>query len=152
MKTVVKMLSSFFYLGYVPYVPGSFGSLGGLLFYLMVMHNFALYIGTLIVLTVLAFLVINRAEESYGGRDAKTIVIDEAVGMMLALFLIPAKPIAIFLTFIFFRFFDVLKPFPIRWAEKQSSPLGVMLDDIIAAVYANISVQALCILAMKSGV
>lgn len=152
MKTVVKMLSSFFYLGYVPRIPGFFGSLGGLLFYFMVKHNLALYIGTLIVLTVLAFLVINKAEEIYGGKDAKAIVIDEAVGMMLALFLVPSKPVAIFLTFIFFRFFDVLKPFPIKWAEGQKSPLGVMLDDIIAGVYANLSVQVLCILAMKSGV
>lgn len=151
MKTVVKMLSSFFYLGYVPKIPGFFGSLGGLLFYFMVRHNFVLYIGTLIVLTIAAFLIINKAEAIYGGKDAKRIVIDEAVGMMLALFLIPAKPFAIFLTFILFRLFDVLKPFPIGWAERQKSPLGVVLDDIIAAVYANISVQALCILAMKSG-
>ncbi len=152
MNPVVKCLSSFFYLGYAPKIPGFFGSLGGLLFYFMVKHNFVLYIGTLIVLTVLAFFVINKAEQIYGGKDAKHIVIDEAVGMMLALFLVPSKPLAIFLAFIFFRFFDVLKPFPIKWAEKQSSPLGVMLDDVIAGVYANLSVQALCILAMKSGV
>lgn len=152
MKTVVKCVSSFFYLGYVPRIPGFFGSLGGLLFYFMVRHNFVLYIGTLIVLTVLAFLVINKAEEIYGGKDAKAIVIDEAVGMMLALFLVPTKPVAIFLAFIFFRFFDVLKPFPIKWAESRKSPLGVMLDDIIAGIYANLSVQVLCILAMKSGV
>lgn len=152
MKTVIKCLSSFFYLGYVPYIPGFFGSVGGLLFYLAVRHNFALYIGTLIVLTVLAFLVINKAEAIYGAKDAKRIVIDEAVGMMLVLFLIPSKPVAIFLAFILFRFFDVLKPFPIKWAERQMSPLGVILDDIIAAIYANLSVQALFILAMKSGV
>ncbi len=152
MKTVVKCLSSFFYLGHVPYIPGFFGSLGGLLFYLLVSYSFTLYIGSLVVLTLLAFLVINKAEEIYGKKDAKPIVIDEAVGMMLALFLIPTKPLAIILAFIFFRLFDVLKPFPIKWAERQSSPLGVMLDDIISGIYANLSVQVLCILATKSGV
>ncbi len=142
MRTVVKCLSSFFYLGYVPRFPGFFGSLGGLSFYLMVRHNLALYIGSLVALMVVAFLVINKAEAIYGGKDAKSIVIDEAVGMMLALFLIPPKPLAIIITFIFFRLFDVLKPFPIKLAEGQSSPLGVMLDDIIAGIYANLVVQA----------
>ena len=153
MKTVVKMLSSFFYLGYVPRIPGFFGSLGGLLFYLMVRHNLVLYLGSLIALAAVAFFVIDKAEEIYGGKDARIIVIDEAVGMMLALFLIPTKFFFIFLAFIFFRLYDVLKPFPIRWTEKQRSPLGVILDDVIAGIYANLTVQALYnILATKSGV
>lgn len=152
MRTVVKMLSSFFYLGYVPRIPGFFGSLGGLLFYFMVSYNFTLYICSLVALTALGFIVINKAEAIYGSKDSRIIVIDEAVGMMLALFLIPPKSVAIFLAFIFFRLFDVLKPFPIKWAEKKKSPLGVMLDDIIAGIYANLAVQALCILAMKRGV
>lgn len=147
------MLSSFFYLGYVPCIPGFFGSLGGLLFYLIVRHNLALYFGSLITLAALAFFVIDKAEEIYGRKDARIIVIDEAVGMMLALFLIPTKFFFIFLAFIFFRLYDVLKPFPIRWAEKQKSPLGVILDDVIAGLYANLTVQALYnILATKSGV
>lgn len=152
MKTVVKMLSTFFYLGYTPLIPGTIGSLGGLLFYLMVKHDTALYIGSLIVLIVLALLVINKAEEHFGKKDARPIVIDEAAGMMTALLFVPQEPVLIVFAFISFRLFDIVKPFPIKWAETRRSPWGVILDDIIAGIYTNLATQAFFILAIKRGV
>ncbi len=152
MKTVIKMLSTFFYLGYTPLIPGTIGSLGGLLFYLMVKHNAALYIGSLIVLIALALLVINRAEEHFGKKDARPIVIDEAAGMMIALLFVPQEPALIVFAFIAFRLFDIVKPFPVKWAEGIRSPWGVILDDIIAGIYANLAAQAFFILAIKRGV
>lgn len=152
MKTVIKMLSTFFYLGYTPLIPGTIGSLGGLLFYLMVKYNTALYIVSLVVLIILALLVINKAEKHFGRKDARPIVIDEAIGMMIALLFVPQEPVLIVFAFIAFRLFDIVKPFPIKWAETRKSPWGVLLDDIIAGIYTNLATQAFFILAIKRGV
>lgn len=152
MKTVTKMLSTFFYLGYTPRIPGTIGSLGGLVLYLMVKNTPALYIGSLIVLIILALLVINKAEAHFGKKDAKPIVIDEAVGMMTALLFVPQEPVLILFAFIAFRLFDIVKPFPVRQAERVRSPYGVLLDDIFAGGYANLAVQAFFIFAIKRGV
>jgi len=151
MKTVVKMLGTFFYLGYTPLIPGTIGSLGGLLFYLMVKYNIALYIGSLIALIISALLVINKAEEHFRKKDARPIVIDEAIGMMIALLFVPQEPVLILFAFIAFRLFDIVKPFPIRWAEGIRSPWGVLLDDIIAGIYTNLATQAFFILAINRG-
>lgn len=152
MKTVIKMLSTFFYLGYTPLIPGTIGSLGGLLFYLMVKYSAPLYISSLIALIILAILVINRAEEHFGKKDAGPIVIDEAIGMMIALLFAPQEPVLIVFAFIAFRLFDIVKPFPIRRAEGIRSPWGVILDDVIAGIYTNLATQAFFILAIKRGV
>jgi phosphatidylglycerophosphatase A len=152
MKTVIKMLSTFFYLGYTPLIPGTIGSLGGLLFYLMVKHSATLYIGSLIVLIILALLVINKAEKHFGKIDAGPIVIDEAAGMMIAFLFIPQEPVLIVFAFIAFMLFDIVKPFPIKWAEGIRSPWGVLLDDVIAGIYTNLVTQAFFILAIKRGV
>lgn len=152
MKTVTKMLSTFFYFGYTPFIPGTVGSLGGLVFYLMVKNTPVLYIGSLIVLIIIALLVINKAERHFGKKDAPPIVIDEAIGMMTALLFLPQEPVLILFAFIAFRLFDIVKPFPIRQSERVRSPYGVLLDDIIAGCYANLATHAFFILALKRAV
>lgn len=146
------MLSTFFYTGYFPFIPGTVGSLAGLVFYLLVKDSVILHLLSLAVLFLCGLLVIRKAEEMFGKKDARKIVIDEAVGMLVALFLVPQKPVLILFAFIAFRLTDIIKPFPAAEAERLKSPWGVMLDDIIAGVYANIATQVFFILAMNSGV
>lgn len=141
MKTVVRLVSTFFYTGYVPRISGTAGSLAGLLFALMVNYNPVVYGLSLFVLTVSALFVIKRAEILFGKRDARKIVVDEAIGMMVALIFVPVKPLFIALAFVLFRIFDIFKPFPIKRVERIASPWGVVFDDILAGVYANILVQ-----------
>ena len=152
MKTVVRLVSTFFYAGYVPKMPGTVGSLAGLLFFLLVNYNLPVTIISLLALTVAALLVIGKAEELFGKKDSRHIVIDEVIGMMIALLFIPMKAVFVVLAFVFFRIFDIVKPFPIKRIERMESPWGVVLDDVLAGIYANFAVQLIAMFALKRGV
>ena len=79
----------------------------------------------------------------FGEHDSGKIVIDEITGMMIALYSFPAEALWLCAGFLVFRFFDIFKPFPIRRIDKGwANAWGVMGDDILAGVYANISLQA----------
>ena len=152
MKTVTRLISTFFYAGYIPKISGTAGSACGLLLFFLVNYSLPVTVITLLVLTAAALLVIRKAEELFGKKDSRRIVIDEVIGMMIALLFIPMRPELIALSFVLFRVFDITKPFPIKRIEKISSPWGVVLDDAVAAIYANLSVQLIAIFALKSGV
>ncbi|MFA5335217.1 MAG: phosphatidylglycerophosphatase A [Candidatus Omnitrophota bacterium] len=149
MKTVVKMVATFFYAGYVPRMPGTAGSAAGLLFALAVSFDKGVYLSSLSLLMILAMLTVRRAEILFGKRDSGRIVIDEAIGMMIALIFVPLKPAYVISAFVLFRIFDIFKPFPVKMAERAPSPVGVVLDDVIAGIYANIIVRAAIIALSK---
>ncbi len=150
MKTVVKLISTFFYSGFVPRMPGTAGSAAGLFFAFLASYDPRVYLLSLAVLLAAAMMVIRRAEILFGKRDSGKIVIDEAAGMMIALLFLPMEPAYMAAAFILFRLFDIFKPFPIRIAERAPSPIGVVLDDVIAGIYANIIVGAGAALLLKA--
>lgn len=141
MKRRVKLISSFFYLGHSRFMPGTMGSLGGLAVYFLVKGSDVLYGFTILFLFFLGVMFAGEAEKIYKRKDAKMIVIDEACGMLLALFFVPSNPYSVILGFFLFRIFDILKPPPARRMEKLTGALGVMFDDIVAALYTNIILQ-----------
>ena len=151
-------------LGYVPFAPGTAGSLGGVLLFLLVVSAgaefsrvsfallYAMGIGALLVLGIRAA---GRAEVDFGRRDDGRIVIDEVVGQLIALaplvFLLPSQRVMfagedffqlipeVVTGFVLFRLFDVWKPGAIRWAEcRFEGGLGVMADDVVAGLYAGL--------------
>jgi phosphatidylglycerophosphatase A len=87
-----------------------------------------------------------RRCEALFGPDNKRIVIDEVWGMLIAVFLLPPTWVWVSAAFVLFRFFDVVKPFPARRVEHVGGGFGVMLDDGIAAVYANAVLHGLRVL------
>jgi len=141
MRRIVKLTTSFFYLGHSPIMPGTLGSFAGLIIYFSVKDKIPIYAFSLIFLFMLGILFSAEAERIYKRKDAQMIVIDEACGMMLALFLVPYKLWVMILGFILFRTFDILKPPPAKAIEKFSGAFGVMFDDIIAAIYTNLILQ-----------
>lgn len=141
MKKRIKLITSFFYLGHSPFMPGTMGSLGGLVVYFLVRNNDILYGFTILFLFVLGMLFSGEAEKVYKHKDAKMIVIDEACGMLLALFFVPVSIFSAVLGFFIFRILDILKPPPARRMEKLTGSLGVMFDDVIAAIYTNLILQ-----------
>ncbi|MDD3906343.1 MAG: phosphatidylglycerophosphatase A [Candidatus Omnitrophica bacterium] len=141
MKKRIKLITSFFYLGHSPFMPGTMGSLGGLVVYFLVRNNDILYGFTILFLFVLGMLFSGEAEKVYKHKDAKMIVIDEACGMLLALFFVPVSIFSAVLGFFIFRVLDILKPPPARRMEKLTGSLGVMFDDVIAAIYTNLILQ-----------
>jgi phosphatidylglycerophosphatase A len=124
-------------------MPGTVGSLGGLAVYFVVKYSDFVYAFSILFLFFLGILFAGEAEKVYRHKDARMIVIDEACGMLLSLFLVPDNPLLIILGFFMFRVFDILKPPPARRMERLTGSLGIMFDDVIAAIYTNLILQVL---------
>ena len=146
MRKHVKLIASFFYLGHSPFMPGTVGSLGGLILYFLVRNNQILYAFSILFLFMLGMMFSKEAEKIYKRKDARMIVIDEACGMLVALFLVPHNLGLVVFGFFIFRILDILKPPPAKRVEKVSGAFGVMFDDIIAALYTNLILQVLAYL------
>jgi phosphatidylglycerophosphatase A len=125
-------------------MPGTVGSLGGLLLYFVVKDKLLVYAFSILFIFLLGMMFSAEAERIYKRKDAQMIVIDEACGMMLSLFLVPYNFWIMILGFILFRIFDIVKPPPAKAIEKFSGAFGVMFDDIIAALYTNFILQIVC--------
>jgi len=150
-KTVVKLIASGLYTGYSPIAPGTIGSVLGVLIFLQLQESKAAYILVCLLLTVLGFLVAGPAEKLYNKKDPRVITIDEIAGMCIVYLGMPPKMWVIITGFVFYRIFDIVKPPPARNAESLKGSLGIMLDDIIAAVYANIILQILTRVVLRIG-
>lgn len=138
---IIKTVSTFFYVGYLPLIPGTFGSLAGVfLFYIMRGSSFTHALVTLLLFW-LGFLVSGKAEKLFQRKDPSFVVIDEVSGMLLSLLFIPFDSRFIILAFILFRLFDTLKPYPIDKLQDLKGSRGIMCDDLVAGLYANVVLQ-----------
>jgi phosphatidylglycerophosphatase A len=133
------------YTGYFPIAPGTVGSAVGLVVYAAVWWTQSSLVeaSLILVLFVGGVWAGTIAERYFGGIDPGPIVLDEVVGMLITLAFIPVGWAAALAGFVLFRVFDVIKPFPAARLEKLHGGLGVMADDAMAAVYANISLRLL---------
>jgi phosphatidylglycerophosphatase A len=133
------------YAGYFPVAPGTVGSLAGLLVYLLVWWSGSPAVEVLLIAVLFASGVWagTISERYFGGIDPGPIVIDEVVGMLITLAFIPVGVTGAIAGFFLFRLFDVIKPFPAGRLERLHGGLGVMADDAMAAVYANVSLRLL---------
>jgi len=129
--------------GDIPFAPGTFGTVVGLLpcFLLSEMNpNGALFL--IILFIGCAVLIAHRAETLLNRKDPGCIVIDEIAGLMVTLWSLPFSTLTVISGFILFRFFDILKPFPIRLIEKKiSGGAGIVMDDVAAGVYSHLAVR-----------
>ncbi|TEW54995.1 phosphatidylglycerophosphatase A [Psychromonas sp. RZ22] len=133
--------------GLAPKAPGTFGTLAAIpLFYLLAMMSIEWYVATLVITSFAGFWFCHATSEAMGVHDHKAIVWDEFVGywitMLPVLMLYPENHqgqvipvIWVAVGFLLFRFFDVLKPFPISWLDKKvDGGFGIMIDDIVAGI------------------
>lgn len=150
-QTLIKCLSTFFYTGYLPLIPGTFGSLAGLLVYFLVRNNYYIYILTIGLLLAVGFLVSGKAERIFNKKDPSVVVIDEVCGMLICLMFVPFDIKYVVCGFVLFRILDTLKPFPAGRLQHLKGSLGIMIDDIIAGLYANILLQVVFRLAAYRG-
>ena len=142
MRFLVRLICSFFFIGYSPYAPGTIGSLAGLGLYLILsQHSLRLYCLILGLLFITGILIGKKAEEAFEKKDCRKFVLDEVCGMLIALAMVPFCPFYIITGFILFRIFDILKPFPAKRVEKLPHGWGVMLDDAVAGIYTNLALQ-----------
>lgn len=122
--------------GLIPKAPGTFGSLAAIPLCVALIYA-PLYIQliTVVVVFILGTIASSVTEKAMGMHDNSSIVIDEFVGMFIAVIAFPKEWYFCFLAFILFRIFDILKPWPISLADKKvGGGLGVMLDDVLAGI------------------
>ena len=139
MERLILILASGFGAGFSPFAPGTVGTL----FAIPVALVFSLLPSplhelTLITFCFLSFWIADKAQSHWGRADDPRIVIDEIVGFLLTMLWLPTTVGWIIAGFFVFRFFDILKPFPIRRLEKVRGGFGVVLDDVLAGIYGNI--------------
>jgi phosphatidylglycerophosphatase A len=129
-------------LGLAPKAPGTFGTLLGIPLLFLMPTNLVAYLFVVVVLFALGVWCCHVCAKNLGVHDHPGIVWDEVVGYLITMIAVPKTLLWVVVGFILFRFFDILKPWPISWIDKQvHGGLGIMLDDVLAAVFALIVIQ-----------
>jgi len=147
MRKLIVFLATAGYAGFVPLAPGSAGSLVGLIVAWAIFGG-VWQVPSMIVVPVFAaafvaaWWISGQAEEILNQPDSSHIVIDEVLGMVATMFLNPVDRGHLIIGFVLFRLFDIVKPFPAGFIDRRlRGGAGVMLDDLAAAIYANIMLR-----------
>lgn len=146
MRAIVIFIATGAYTGFVPVAPGTAGSVVGLVLAWLVLGwaNAHVWIAAAVFTAAFALgcLIAGRAEAIFGEHDSSHIVLDEVMGMLATMFLNPLDWVHLVVGFVLFRLFDIVKLFPASVIDsRMPGGLGVMLDDLAAAVYANIALR-----------
>jgi phosphatidylglycerophosphatase A len=140
--TLALAVASSLGVGYIPIAPGTFGSAAGLLVWAAVGPSAAAEAAAIAVLFAIGSWSGGVAERHYGRTDPPYVVIDEVMGMLITLFMNPVGWLGALGAFLLFRLFDVIKPYPANRLESLPGGVGIMADDAMAAVYANLALRA----------
>jgi phosphatidylglycerophosphatase A len=135
-------IATVFGVGYAPFAPGTWGSAAGLLAWWLLPASPVAQAAAIVVMFVVGSWGGNIAERHFGRTDPGQVVIDEVMGMLITLFLNPVGWGGAIAGFVLFRVFDVIKPYPANRLERLHGGIGVMADDAMAAVYANLALRA----------
>jgi phosphatidylglycerophosphatase A len=141
------------FIGLIPFAPGTFGSILGLLFYFFMsgLHLLPAFF-LMIFFIIIAVRVSGAAEKILEKKDPGSIVIDEIAGMAVTFYALPLNLMIGITGFIVFRFFDILKPFPIKYLEsKFKGGVGIVIDDVVAGIMGNIVLHIIVYLAKAFG-
>ena len=140
---VWQLAATFFYLGKLPVAPGSFGSFATLLIWLFLPLNYLFQIIIIIILFILGIISSNIVSKEMNDHDPSEIIIDEVIGMGIALFMLPHDFILYLLAFFIFRILDIFKPSFIYEVQKLPYGWGIMLDDVIAGIFTWLTCQGI---------
>ena len=146
---LVVFLATGCFTGFLPKMPGTWGTLAAIPI-VIITHQTTTIVQTVTALIFVAFAawIAGRAEVLFKDRDARPIVIDEMVGFLITLLLLPLNFLTLCLGFFLFRLFDIVKPPPISTVEKRlHGGWGIVLDDVLAGVFANVTLRLLLIVA-----
>ena len=138
---VALAVGSIFGIGYAPFASGTFGSAAGLVLWAVLPHTAAVQSAVIVALFVVGSWSGSVMERYLGKTDPSQVVIDEVMGMLITLFLNPVGWWGAFGAFLLFRVADVIKPYPANRLERLHGGIGVMADDGMAAIYANLALR-----------
>jgi phosphatidylglycerophosphatase A len=148
MKRLGLFVATCGYIGYAPVAPGTFGSAAGLAVFVAVRGtgSVAVELAAIVLLFAIGLWAGTVAEHHFGGIDPGPVVLDEVVGMLITLALLPVNTTGAIVGFLVFRVLDVVKPWPSAGLERLPGGLGVMADDAMAAIYGNLVMRGLIFL------
>lgn len=146
-KAFIIFIAEGAYAGKSPIAPGTAGTCVGVVLYLL-MKNLSplIYLSGCIAISLIGIWAAGHAEKILGKKDASPIVIDEIAGYLISMFLVPSGWWFVIAGFFIFRIFDIIKPWPLMQVQDLGGGPGVMLDDIGAGVYTNLTLQAAALL------
>ncbi|MEA1973101.1 MAG: phosphatidylglycerophosphatase A [Candidatus Cloacimonadota bacterium] len=153
-KKLYEVLATVFGAGYFPKSPGTFGTFVALVTYYFLpnyffgynMDMFQIYLlFILIMLSVVSVHICSQAEKTMGHDDGK-IVIDEYFGYFFSILFLPKTTLILILSFIIFRFYDIVKPPPIYQIQKLNAGWGIMIDDVLAGIFTNVTIRIILII------
>jgi len=142
----VRLTASVFFSGHVPFAPGTCGTLASIPLFLLLCRVAQgwWYAAAVVAVALVAVWISGMAEQIYGRKDPPEVVIDETAGFLVTMTAIPPTALYILLGFVLFRLFDILKPQPAGWINsRMHGGSGIVLDDIVAGLYANIILHIL---------
>jgi len=138
---LIKFFATGFFVGYLPFAPGTAATLLALGIYLLLPKNLSFYLIFIFFSFFFGVYLAGKGEKLFGNKDDRRIVIDEMVGFFVAILFLPATAKFIFLAFLLFRFFDILKFSLIRKLQSLPGGWGVILDDLFAGLFTNLILQ-----------
>ena len=143
MRPVALAVATCLGVGYAPIAPGTFGSAAGLLLWWLLPHTAVVQAFAVVITFAAGSWAGSVAERHFQSTDPGPVVIDEVMGMLVTLFAIPVGWTGALAGFFLFRASDIVKPYPANRLERLPGGIGVMADDFMAAVYANIALRLL---------
>ncbi|MDH4262140.1 MAG: phosphatidylglycerophosphatase A [Spirochaetia bacterium] len=142
MTKIYELISTGFYIGYIRNAPGTFGSLTAVFIAFNIHQLMGINQTGFVLIAVITFIIgtfsVERFLRDTKEKDPGYVVIDEWAGQFTTYCFVPVTPGTLIIGFILFRFFDITKIYPINKSEKLKGSLGVMVDDVIAGLYAGI--------------
>jgi len=141
-----RHIATLFGLGYSKYVPGTLGSLAGLGLCLLLHGYFFVYVGVFIALFSAGVISSRIMEDASGEKDPSFIIIDEFACVFIVFLSVPITPLTLISGFAVYRLVDIFKIPPLKLLERQKGGWGIMLDDLAAAVYANLILRTFALL------
>lgn len=143
MTNPIHFLAFGFGSGLAPFAPGTFGTLIAIPLYLLMLNlSFSMYLLLVAIVCIIGVWICDKSSKMLGVHDHSGIVWDEFAGFFITMLAAPAGWIWIVAGFALFRLFDIWKPWPISWLDKKvEGGLGIMVDDIVAGIYALICLQ-----------
>jgi phosphatidylglycerophosphatase A len=148
MQHLIRLIATGFYSGYFPIVAGTFGTIPAWLIGWFILGRDQTILTIVTVVTIAISIWSASKAEACLGHDSKKIVIDEWAGMFVSFLFLPYRLDVYLGAFLFFRFYDVIKPFPAGYCESLPRGWGVTMDDVFAGVYANLTCW-LCIIILE---
>jgi phosphatidylglycerophosphatase A len=141
MSTLALAIATSFGVGYAPFAPGTFGSAAGLLLWAILPASAVAQVAAVIAVLAVGIWSAELTERRVGATDPGIVVVDEVLGMVVTLALVPVGWGGAIVGFVLFRAFDVIKPYPANRFERLHGGLGIMLDDAMAGVYSNLALR-----------